>query len=504
MGLYDCSFYGLIRRNGRVYREQNALTSGEQRLTHRGLLENVDRLSAGLKALGIKKGDRLGILGKNSFEYVYLYGAAARLGAVLVLVNWRLKPEEIAYVISDTSPAMLLADPEFQPVAGELLSAAGSPSIPISMGPAGGPFRSFADLMTQEWSGPDTDVSSDDDYVIIHTAAVHGKPRGAVLSQRNLLITGLQLAWRWGLNEQDVNLVALPLFHVAGALLMVAAFTAGGSNVLLPSFDVQTALDHIAKDKVTMFGEFPPMLKSLVEKAADRGETMSSFRHVLGLDQPDTVKAFQHMTGATFWAIYGQTETGGLVTTAPYTERLGAAGKAFPLAEVAIEDDQGNILPPGKSGEIVVQGPMVFRGYWNLPVDTQHTFRHDRHHTGDKGRFDEDGYLWFEGRAPEKELIKPGGENVYPAEVESAILEHAAVKEACVIGVPDSHWGEAIKAVCALKPDAALEAAELTEFVASRIARFKKPKHVVFVPELPKKPDGSVDREKVKAEHGKA
>ncbi|MBM4327839.1 MAG: AMP-binding protein [Deltaproteobacteria bacterium] len=503
MGLYDCSIYGLIRRNGRTYHGENALTIGGQRLTHRGLLESVDRLSAGLMTLGVKKGDRVCILGKNSLEYVYLYGAAARLGAVLVPVNWRLKPEEIAYVISDTTPAILFADPEFQSMAGELLAAAGSPAIPFSMGPGAGPFKPFADLMKQEWSGAAPDVSSDDDYVIIHTAAVHGKPRGAVLSQRNLLITGLQLAWRWGLNEQDVNLVALPLFHVAGSLLMVAAMTAGASNVLLPSFDVQAALDHVVQDKVTMFGEFPPMLKSLMDKAAEKGETMSTFRHVLGLDQPDTVNAFQEMTGGTFWAIYGQTETGGLVTTAPYTERLGSAGKAFPLAEVAIEDDQGNILPPGKSGEIVVQGPMVFRGYWNLPADTQHTFRHSRHHTGDRGRFDEDGYLWFEGRAPEKELIKPGGENVYPAEVESAILEHTAVKEACVIGVPDSHWGEAIKAVCSLKPGAALEGAELIEFVASRIARFKKPKHVVFVPELPKKPDGTVDREKVKADHGK-
>ena len=159
-------------------------------------------------------------------------------------------------------------------------------------------------------------------------------------------------------------------------------------------------------------------------------------------------------------------------------------------------------MPDGRTGEIVVRGPMVFKGYWNCDADNTFTFRNNWHHTGDMGRFDEDGYLWYAGRSPAKELIKPGGENVYPAEVERAILEHAAIAEVVVLGVADAHWGEAVKAVCVCKPGERVSAQDLIEFVGQRIARFKKPKHVAFVAQLPRTASGVVDRQAVKQEHG--
>lgn len=165
-------------------------------------------------------------------------------------------------------------------------------------------------------------------------------------------------------------------------------------------------------------------------------------------------------------------------------------------------DDYDREVPPGNPGEICVRGPLVFLGYWNLEEDTRYTFRGGWHHTGDIGRLDEDGYLWYVKRKAEKELIKPGGENVYPAEVEKAILEHAAIAEVAVIGVKDCEWGEAVKAVCVLKAGSAVTQQQLIDFVASRIARYKKPKYVQFISTLPKAQDGSIDREKVKAEFG--
>ena len=190
------------------------------------------------------------------------------------------------------------------------------------------------------------------------------------------------------------------------------------------------------------------------------------------------------------------------VSGGPSDEKPGSAGKPSLLARVALFDDYDEEVPVGSPGEICVRGPAVFLGYWNLADDTAYTFRNGWHHTGDIGRFDEDGYLWYVKRKAEKELIKPGGENVYPAEVEKVILTHAAVKEVSVIGVPDQKWGEAVKAVCSLKAGQTLVAEELIEYVASKIARYKKPQQVVFVDTLPKTAEGEIDRDQVKKDHG--
>lgn len=504
MSLYGCTLYTLFRRNARIFKDRVALVSGEQRVGYGTLLDSVDRLACGLTAAGLTPGQRIGILAKNSIEYMYLYGAAAKTGAVLLPINWRLNQEEIEYIISDGAPAALFVDPEFHDMISPATTAAGFLGKCFSMGEAQGAFEAFGALMRNNGVGRQADLNGGDAYVIIHTAAVHGRPRGAVLTHQGPLLAALQLAHRWGLTQDDLNLVALPLFHIAGLALALCAISTGGSNIILPKFEVDLALKHIKEDRVTFFGEFPPMLKGLLDKAEEDNHDLSSLKHVLGLDHPDTVRKFQEMSGGTFWAAYGQSETSGLVTVAPYFERLGSAGIPLELAEIEIMDDRANILRPGNSGEIVARGPLVFKGYWNLDKDTEHTFRDGWHHTGDRGRIDEDGYLWFEGRAPEKELIKPGGENVYPAEIEKVILDHGDVKDVVVIGVPDAQWGEAIKAVCVLNEGADLAPADLIEFVAARIARFKKPKYVVFVSELPKSADGSFDREKIKADFGKA
>jgi acyl-CoA synthetase (AMP-forming)/AMP-acid ligase II len=187
---------------------------------------------------------------------------------------------------------------------------------------------------------------------------------------------------------------------------------------------------------------------------------------------------------------------------APYSERPGSAGRTIQLADVRLVDDNDQPVPAGETGEIAVKGPMVFKGFWNLPEDTEQAFRGGWHHTGDLGRFDEDGFLWYEGRKAEKELIKPGGENVYPAEVEKAILEHAAVETAVVFGVPDPKWKEGIKAVCQLKSGQTLAAQDLIKFVGGRIASYKKPQYVEFVAELPQLKEGGPDRARVKELYG--
>jgi len=365
-----------------------------------------------------------------------------------------------------------------------------------------GQHPSYVDLLDRPDCDSTVGVSDDDPYVIIYTAAVEGRARGAILSQRNLLQTSWQAASVLRLTESDVNLCFIPLFHVLGTLILLSVLSAGGLNVIMRTFDADKSLDYIDKHHVTVFGEFAPILKNLLEKAQGREEKLRSLRHVIGIDHPETVREFERVTKAKFWVGYGQTETAGLVAMAPYFERPGSAGRPLPFTSMEVENAQGGVLPANASGEIVIRGPSVFKGFWNLERDTRHTFRFERHHTGDKGRIDENGYLYYEGRLPEKELIKPGGENVYPSEVEQVILENPGVSEVCVFGVPDPEWGEAIMAVCVLKPGIALEENDLIDFVAARIARYKKPKHVTFVSEIPRNEAGMVDRNKVKAEHG--
>jgi long-chain acyl-CoA synthetase len=296
----------------------------------------------------------------------------------------------------------------------------------------------------------------------------------------------------------------LPLFHNFGFSFALILIQTGGANIIVPKFDVDLALKHIQKDKATIFGTFPPMLDLLLDKAKKGKHDLSSLRIVLGIDRVETVKKFEAMTGATYWTGYAQTETTGFISSAPYHEKPSSSGIPGFVTEIEIMDEHGKILGINKIGEIVIRGPMVFKGYWNLSRDNEYTFRDGWHHTGDIGRFDEDGYLWYEGPKAEKELIKSGGENVYPAEVEKVVLEHPLIEEASVIGVPDKQWGEAIKAICVLRKGKSLEEAELIEFVGKRIARFKKPKHILFVSKLPKTEDGSIDRQKIKVIHGDA
>jgi len=231
---------------------------------------------------------------------------------------------------------------------------------------------------------------------------------------------------------------------------------------------------------------------------------LPSLKHVSGLDAPQTIQRLHEATGAQFWTGFGQAETSGFVSLQRVSERPGAAGKPAPLCHIKLVDDYDREVAVGTPGEITVRGPLVFQGYFAQPDVTAYTFRNGWHHTGDVGRFDADGYLHYVRRKPEKELIKPGGENVYPAEVETVIMQMDGVSGVCVYGIPDARWGEAIKAVVEVKDAGRYTAQQVSDFVASKIARFKRPHVVVFADALTRSADGGVDREAVKATWGSA
>ncbi|MBS3809865.1 MAG: AMP-binding protein, partial [Desulfobacterales bacterium] len=448
------------------------------------------------------KGDRIGVLGQNSTEYFLLYGAAAAAGAIMLPVNWRLSAEEICYNLNDCSPKLLFADEQFQDMIRERLSELPSLTRCYNLKNDGGGFGSYASLLESGDTFLPDEAGGDDGFVIIHTAAVEGSPRGALLSHANVLCAGLHLDYYFGLSEKDAHLSLLPLFHVAGFFMAVGAFQAGALNVNISKFEAGKAIYLIEKFDVSLIFDFPPILSSLLDAAEKEKKSLSSLRSVVGLGTPEDIDRYQKMTGGTYYCMYGQTETAMLATIGRYNDAPGSAGRPVVLADVRTVDGAGNPLPAGEAGEIVMKGPLVFQGYWNLPEENARTFRNGCHHTGDMGRFDENGFLFYVGRMPEKELIKPGGENVYPAEVEKVILEHPAVENTVVFGVSDPKWKEGIKAVCRLKKGAKLEAEELIAFVGERIARYKKPHYVEMVNDFPLTQDGLPDREKIKALYG--
>jgi acyl-CoA synthetase (AMP-forming)/AMP-acid ligase II len=500
MSLRAFTLSDLIDRNAALYPERAAFLFDDHALTHVAYAARIARLAGGLAAAGVGVGDRIVVVAPNGPAFVDLFGAAARLGAILVPVNVRLSAEEVAYVIADVAPRVIVAAPALHALAG---GAPPAGVLGLTLGDAKGAWAPFAALYGAAADAPAADHDDDAGLLIVHTAAVGGRPRGALLSHRGLLSASLQAGQAWQLGPDDVNVGVLPLFHIAGIGLMLAAQHAGGATVVLTRFEPDTLVERIEAVRGSLIGTFPPMLGAVVDAAARAGRSLPSLRVATGIDMPDTIARFQAACpGAAFWAAYGQTETSGMVSMSPFAERPGSAGRPTALNVVAIVDETDRPVAAGGTGEILVRGPMVFGGYWGCEADTAFTLRGGWHHTGDMGRIDADGYLWYAGRSPAKELIKPGGENVYPAEVERTLREHPDVADAVVFGVPDAQWGEAVKAVCVARGASTPDPTALIEFVGQRIARYKKPKHIVFVDAMPQAASGGVDRAAVKAAHG--
>ena len=506
MSVHTFTVYDIFKMNARRYATDIAITEQNRSLTFESLLKQVSTLAQGLLDQGIGKGDRIAILAMNHLEYLVLYGATAAMGAILVPINWRLSLDEIAYILDDSKAKLLFFDDARKEQLDALVNARQFTGAPISISATDHTHLSWAGLMKDTTSpllGPADPPKREDIFCLIYTAAVDGHPRGAALSHENMIMSNLQTCLTMGLTQKDAYLNMVPLFHITGMNLSLAALHMGAKNVIMEKFDAPSAIDLARKEGVSILASFPPILSTLLDHM-DEGD-LASINHVTGIDSPDNITAFTQKTGAKFWILYGQSETSGFVTLSDQTLMPGAAGKQCPISSLAILDNDDTALPCETPGEIGVRGPVVFQGFWKKDggLDTS-TIRNGWHHTGDMGRIDKNGFLWFEGRKPEKELIKPGGENVYPAEVEKVILMHPDVVAVCVIGVPDPKFGEGVKAVCVKQPDTDLDGPDLIAFVGERIARYKKPGYVEFVDTMPKKADGTIDRIQVKQLYGRA
>ena len=494
---HGLTVYDIFSRNSRLYGTLPAVKLNDSTLSHADLFSDCRKLAMGLSKLGLKPGDRVAVLSNNHPSFFHLFGAAAALNITLVLINRRLSYDEVRFIIEDTRPAILAADRDQAETAEKVQKDCSCVESFYIVNPSGNE-PDFAALYHQERLDIPFFVRSSDPYLVIHTAAVQGKPRGAVLSHENVVLVNEQIKSVFSLDSESVYLNVLPLFHIMGINLALATFQAGGTNIIQEKFEPAEAVELLQKHHVHLIGSFPPILANILEAQEKSGHDLSGLKSVVGLEAPDVVEKLEKQTGAKFWSIYGQTETSGLITFAEYNEKKGSAGRPCPLANLKVVDEFDQVLPPDIQGEIVLKGPLVFRGYLNAEALNEHTFRDGWHHTGDLGVIDSDGYLFFKGRKAEKELIKSGGENVFPVEVEKVIASHEAIKEVCVIGIPDPKFGEGIKAICVLNEGKTLTEKELIDFTATKIASYKKPRYVKFMDELPKTAEGTVDREKLK------
>jgi long-chain acyl-CoA synthetase len=500
MAVQHFTLYDMLQRNACAFARRPAVITEDRVHNFAALLARVDALATGLAGLSIAKGDRVCIVAQNHPEYLEVYGACAKLGLLAYPLNWRLSPEEIGRIVERAAPRLMLVDDASLPLVAD--GPTSMATIPywykFGTDPVSG-FALLSNLYLPAEASQHPAVQPEDPFAVISTAAVDAIPRGAVLTHANLLAANLQTMACMGLAEHDTNLLALPLFHVAALNAALAIMHAGGANVLMARFDADDAVRLIDTHQVTYVTSFPPVLSHLLDAAARVQSTLPSLKYVTGLEGPETIARLHQSTSAQFWTGFGQTETSGFVTLQRAADHPGSAGKVAPLCQVKLVDDYDRDVPVGTAGEIVVRGPVVFQGYFGQPEVTAYTFRGGWHHTGDVGRFDAEGYLYYVKRKPEKELIKPGGENVYPAEVESVIMQLEHVSGVCVFGVPDAQWGEAITAVVETATPNSLTAAAVIEYVASKIARYKRPKWVTFTPALPRTAEGQVDREAVKA-----
>jgi long-chain acyl-CoA synthetase len=496
------TLYDMLLRNAAQSGGRPAVIHEQGEVNFREFLARVDALASGFAALPIRKGERICILAQNHPGYLDLYGACAKLGILAYPINWRLTADEVLRIVERAEPSMMVVDAATQPAVADWPASTDISHWYTFGSIPSGPFTAFDTLYAD--SGPDEapgPVAGDDPFAVISTAAVDVIPRGAVLTHNNLMAANLQTMTCLGLGESDCNLLALPLFHIAAMGAAFATMHAGGANVLTARFDAAQAVRLIDTHNVTYLTSFPPVLSSILDVAEATGSRLPSLKHVAGLEGPEVIGRLHAKTQAQFWTGYGQTETTGFITLQRAAERPGAAGRVAPLCRVRLVDEFDREVPVGTPGEILARGFVVFQGYYGQQEETDYAFRGGWHHTGDVGRFDEDGFLHYVGRKPEKELIKPGGENVYPAEVEVVLSKHPAIERCAVIGTPDKRWGIAVKAVCQLKAGATLTLEEVSGFVGSQIAGYKKPRYAEFVENIPEK-DGKVDRDKVKEFYG--
>jgi long-chain acyl-CoA synthetase len=483
-----------IRRSAQVNRRGSAIHFQGRERTWAAFASRVARLASGLAGLGVQPGDRVAMLALNSDRYLEYFFAVPWAGAVFVPINTRLAPPEVVYWLNDSGASVLLIDDAFKPMLPKLQGRIGGVEtiVDVGEGAAADGMVGFESLVDGKPEMAPLDQGGDELAGLFYTGGTTGRSKGVMLSHRNLLVNALQFGPKAGFFQHSTYLHAAPMFHLANGAATFAIMTAAGRSVVIPAFEPVATMQAMQDHKVTV-GLLVPTMVNMVVNHPRAGEfDLSSLKHVLygASPMPEAVvkKAMQVIPDAAFQQAYGQTEAAPVMTLldpqwhvfdGPNAGRAKSCGQAIPGHEVRIVDEHDNEVPRGTVGEICGRGDNVMLGYWQQPDLSAQTLRNGWLHTGDGGYMDEDGFVYIVDRV--KDMIISGGENVYSAEVENAIYQHAAVAECAVIGIPHDKWGEQVHAIVRLKDGHKLDDAGLIAHCHELIAGYKCPRSVEFV-----------------------
>jgi fatty-acyl-CoA synthase len=508
---------------GRAFRVPDAvaLIDGDtgRRRTYAELHERTSALADALSQRGVRRGDRVALLALNSPEFVEIVLAVAKLGAITVPANFRLSADEVRYVLTDSGASVLLHSSQLAPVAKAAADGLGIRALieipSAEERAAGGPGASgirppsaYEELVASGSAEHlERDIAEDDIAVIMYTSGTTGRPKGAMLTHGNLLWQSINaLTLESGVTGNDVTVTAAPLFHIGGlGVYTLPLLYVGGTSVILESFVPSQVIGAMAEHRATVMFLVPAMWAALMRcPELDRPDLVPPRQSLAGgSPAPLPMLTFFQDKGWNFAEGFGLTETSpgcSVLDTEHLISKAGSIGQPLTHLRWRLVDDNDRDVPTGQVGELIVQGPNVFSGYWGKPRETAEALRGGWFHTGDLGRADEDGYVTLVDR--KKDMIITGGENVYPIEVEQVLFTSPEIDDVAVIGAPDAEWGESVLAVVVRASGSALTEDELISWIRDRIAHFKCPRRVEFVDALPRNATGKLLKRELRAAYG--
>jgi fatty-acyl-CoA synthase len=474
-------------------------------ITYRAWDRQVNRTARWLRdALGVRRGDRVAVLAKNSVAYLDLLFACGKLGAVLQTLNWRLTPAELRALLAPAPPALLAygSSTREQVLA---LEAAGLSLPTVALDGDGDGERPLAQRDRSSDEPVEAEVRAEDPWIICYTGGSTGVPKGAVLTHGSVLANAVNTVAGWGLTPDDVAILNAPLFHVGGLnVLTTPLVLVGGTSLVCEAFDPGQVFELISREGVTAFFGVPTMFLALLQHPGWVESNLDRVKLVIsgGAPCPEAILQAFWGRGVALKTGYGLTEAGPNnfgMPAALVKEKPGSVGFPLFLVEARVEAE-GRGCGVDEVGELLLRGPHLFGGYWGRPEETAKALEGGWLRTGDLVRRDGDGCYWIVGRS--KDLIISGGENVYPAEVEGVLMDHPAVAEAAVIGVPDERWGEVGRALVVRRAGQAVDEGELLDFCRGRLARYKVPKDLRWLEALPRTAAGKIDKPALRGAHG--
>ncbi len=497
------------RRWAERYPHEPCLKYGELEFSKQEFNTRVNRLAHAFQEAGVKKGDRVAVLMANSHVFLEILQALCKLGGTMVPLNFRLAAPELEFILNDSEPVLLIYSPEFAPLVEQLRGRV--PSVrqficELEGGADTDPlYEPWVANRSEEEPRPDSEVTLDDAEFIMYTSGTTGRPKGAVVLQGNIQWNCVNTVHTYSLGSTDVAIVCAPMFHVGGlGVSAIPSLYVGSKLVIQRFFNPSELFGLIEQERATTVFGIPVMFLFMTQVPEFETADLSSLRFFLAGGSPcprPLIETYMNR-GVTFAQGYGMTETAPAITVLRPEEaldRIGSCGKPVFHTDVRVVDMEGNTLPTGKTGEVLVKGPNVIRQYWRRPEATAESIVGGWLHTGDMGYFDEEGYLYLIDR--KKDMYISGGENVYPAEVEDAIMGFDKVADVGVIGMPDDKWGEVGMAVVVPKPEQAVTEGEVVEFCKGKLAKYKVPKKVIFTEELPRTATGKILKKELKAKY---